>query len=130
MDAPVFACDRLFRVPQWCLYWYPLLRPPNSSARLPKSSATARRQGETRAANRNPGYAGIAGSALALHFLGQAQHPSMATADDLRAYFRLADQLIADARKDDLAEAARLLAAPSSQAPQTTNKKASSTPSL
>lgn len=34
----------------------------------------------------------------------------MATADDLRAYFDLADQLIAGASKEDLAEAARLLA--------------------
>ena len=34
----------------------------------------------------------------------------MATPDDLRAYSDLADQLIAGASKDDLAEAARLLA--------------------
>ena len=34
----------------------------------------------------------------------------MATANDLRAYLDLADQLIAGASKEDLAEAARLLA--------------------
>jgi len=34
----------------------------------------------------------------------------MATPDNLRAYFDLADQLIAGASKEDLAEAARLLA--------------------
>jgi hypothetical protein len=34
----------------------------------------------------------------------------MATADDLRAHFDLADQLIAGASKEDVAEAARLLA--------------------
>jgi hypothetical protein len=37
-------------------------------------------------------------------------HLGIATADDLRAHFDLADQLVASASKEDLAETARLLA--------------------
>jgi hypothetical protein len=46
----------------------------------------------------------------ATHPAANQDNPRKATADDLRAYFDLADQLIAGASKEAVAEAARLLA--------------------